>query len=134
LSILLGDPDSMVSCEVFKPYLTTSGSHRKWEAQFQDKRQHAEGHSENMEYDTLSYVWGDPRDRAVTQVNRKQLPVSKNLWMFLCRHRIKFLATEKASRLFLMDAICIDQKNVEERSKQVAFIADVYKEAKMVFV
>jgi hypothetical protein len=30
--------------------------------------------------------------------------------------------------------ICIDQENIDERSKQVAFIADIYREAQIVLV
>ncbi|KAE9378831.1 hypothetical protein N431DRAFT_450765 [Stipitochalara longipes BDJ] len=38
------------------------------------------------------------------------------------------------SQIFWIDAICIDQTNLDERSRQVAFIADIYKEANTVLV
>jgi hypothetical protein len=50
--------------------------------------------------------------------------------MFLHRHRLTFLPAEKKRRALWIDAICIDQTNLDERSKQAAFMADVYKEAK----
>lgn len=41
---------------------------------------------------------------------------------------------QKTQRIFWIDAICIDQANVDERSKQVACMADVYNEAHTVLV
>jgi hypothetical protein len=40
LKILPGDPDSLVCCELFKTYLSTSESCKKWETQAGDTKRH----------------------------------------------------------------------------------------------
>ncbi|PMD36872.1 hypothetical protein L207DRAFT_381808, partial [Hyaloscypha variabilis F] len=80
-------------------------------------------------YYALSYVWGDAQDKIPVLVNGKQLLITRNLESFLQRQRNTFSPNEQPSRIFWVDAICIDQTNLEERSRQVAFMADIYKEA-----
>ncbi|KAL5344889.1 hypothetical protein ACLOAV_010286 [Pseudogymnoascus australis] len=128
IRILPGVSDEPILCELFKTYLTTSEGRQK--------RESVEGTlqetPENLEYDALSYAWGDAQDRVAIHVNGKTLLVTQNLWSFLRHQRDTFAPTDNSDRTFWIDAICIDQMNLVERSKQVAFMADIYKEAKLV--
>jgi hypothetical protein len=79
-------------------------------------------------------MWGDAQDRIPVLINGKRLLVTRNLESFLRRQRDTFSPKEEPSRVFWIDAICIDHTNLEERSKQVAFMADIYEEADTVLV
>jgi len=129
LRILPGEATSLVSCELFKTYLSTAEGRKKWEKQNDDTHQQTIALPQNEEYYALSYVWGDAQDKIPVLVNGKQLLITRNLESFLQRQRNTFSPNEQPSRIFWVDAICIDQTNLEERSRQVAFMADIYKEA-----
>lgn len=73
------------------------------------------------EYECLSYTWGDRTDPRQIILNGVSFDVTRNLEAALrrLRHPIK-------SRLFWIDMICIDQKNVEERTHQVNLMQIIY--------
>ena len=74
-------------------------------------------------YECLSYTWGDePADKHIT-INGQQFLVRKNLFNAL-RH-----LRQKTPRALWIDAICINQEDVEERSKQVSLMAFIYRRA-----
>ena len=85
-------------------------------------------------YDALSYVWGDPnvtRDVKIVLPDdtEKTFRVTENLFAALValRHQNK-------SRVLWIDAICIDQANLDERSHQVQRMLDIYQQARGVVV
>ena len=79
----------------------------------------------HQKYVALSYLWGKP-DRAHTiSVNGKALGVTENLMYFLRRPRPTWMR-------FWIDAICIDQSNIEEENTQVPMMRSIYKNAAMV--
>ncbi|KAK4244844.1 heterokaryon incompatibility protein-domain-containing protein [Corynascus novoguineensis] len=75
-------------------------------------------------YEALSYTWGsdDPTDYIWIQGN--PLPIKPNLAAAL--HSLRL--TTSGRRLWI-DALCIDQSNLEERSRQVSYMRLVYKHA-----
>lgn len=76
------------------------------------------------EYETLSYVWGEPgRTRAIT-VAGTRFDATVNLADFL-----QCLRLPNASRTVWADAICIDQQSVQEKSHQIGLMARVYRQA-----
>jgi hypothetical protein len=81
------------------------------------------------EYETLSYVWGKPEDCGSITLDRARFPVTINLQQALSALRS---ATE--SRRFWIDAICINQDNLEERSFQVGLMGQIYRRSKETFV
>jgi hypothetical protein len=90
------------------------------------------------EYVALSYTWGHPvwddfkDDLSHTIIcNGQQVPVGFNLYEAL--HYI-FIESDIAPKLIWIDAICIDQSNVEERSVQVKQMTSVYIHAKHVMI
>ena len=83
LRILPHDPDSLISRELWKTYFTTSEGRRKLEAQVNYGQQQTTERLENVEYDALSYVWGNSRVRYAIYVNGKRLLITRNLRSFL---------------------------------------------------
>lgn len=84
---------------------------------------------QEIEYEALSYVWGDESIRESITVNNKKLSVTKNLYDAL--HSIRH---SDRAKLLWTDAICIDQQNVRERNVQVAMMGEIYLAAKTVNV
>ena len=83
----------------------------------------------NPAYEALSYVWGDPSNRVPIMLNGLSVTVPVNLAHALSRLR---LATQP--RIVWVDALCIDQDNLEERSRQVRLMRAIYSKALRVVV
>ena len=89
--------------------------------------------STTLEYKALSYVWGPKHPQYTIMVNGKILRIRQNLYEFLS------LATNghnypSSSTSLWIDAICIDQTSTRERNEQVAFMSEIYRRARHVFV
>jgi hypothetical protein len=80
-------------------------------------------------YRALSYVWGDPEDIRVIQVQGEAFVVRINLWHFLTQMR-----KERDEGPFWIDAICINQSNDDERRQQVSMMGNIYRNASEVVV
>jgi hypothetical protein len=84
-------------------------------------------------YEALSYTWGDLENdlekRRSISVNKQNLAVTENLHAALLRLRDRSL-----ERILWIDAICIDQENLEEREQQVRLMAKIYSKAHRVIV
>src|SRR6266480_5083928 len=90
------------------------------------------------DYEALSYVWGSTLapDSVQILLSKKQgqdgariLNVTKNL-----SSALQHLRYETRPRVMWIDAICIDQSNLKERSYQVALMSDIYQLAQRVVV
>lgn len=75
-------------------------------------------------YEALSYVWGRELCETPASVNKCALQITKNLDVAL-RH-LRFETTE---RIIWIDALCIDQLNIEERNRQVQLMSHIYRYA-----
>ncbi|KAL2063864.1 hypothetical protein VTL71DRAFT_4358 [Oculimacula yallundae] len=75
-------------------------------------------------YEALSYVWGPPEPTSNILLSGHQHVVRANLFAALRRLRL-----EKEPRLLWVDALCINQSDIPERSSQVIIMSSVYKEA-----
>ncbi len=80
-------------------------------------------------YDALSYTWGSSEDSTSIFINDEPLQVRVNAYNFLRRKR-----HSSESSLLWIDAICIDQSNLKERSEQVAIMHKIYELARTVIV
>jgi hypothetical protein len=83
------------------------------------------------EYRALSYVWGDPSATKVILVDNTPFKVRINLWNYLVQAR-----SEEYPDMLLfeppwiwVDAICINQDDLDERSKQVGIMGQIYSKA-----
>jgi len=82
-----------------------------------------------LKYEALSYVWGSNiGDREILCEGRTLL-VTPN-----CEAALRRFRRPKKSRILWIDAICIDQSNLEEKGKQVPLMADVYHLASRVLI
>lgn len=95
-------------------------------------------------YLALSYVWGDPNDTKRIRVNGQPFLVTVNLHATLMhlsqlssilREGIaKAAGAAKAEVYLWVDAICIDQGNLEEKARQVSRMGQVYSSALTVLI
>lgn len=80
-------------------------------------------------YDTLSYTWGSSNNTKVIRVNGQTIDVSINLFTALRALRRRFQTVT-----IWADALCIDQENNSEKSKQVALMGRIYKQGRQTWV
>jgi len=79
------------------------------------------------EYYALSYVWGDARITENIIVNGQSVAATTNLVSFL-RHLAVWLQDSPIEYLWV-DAVCINQADIQERNHQVTLMASIYKTA-----
>lgn len=93
--------------------------------------QHARLSDTSLEYEALSYTWGDAEDEDVIFLHggRRQMHVRRN-----CFNALRHLRGEREARHLWIDAICIDQENIRERTSQVRMMDRIYDSAWRVVV
>ncbi|KAF2993691.1 hypothetical protein E8E13_001942 [Curvularia kusanoi] len=86
-------------------------------------------------FDALSYVWGDNQQPGTVHVHNTQqnttrpLLITKNLHAALAQ-----LRDPEISKTLWIDAICINQADLQERASQVRMMAQIYSHAARVVV
>lgn len=80
-----------------------------------------------VEYESLSYTWGDPDKVSDITIENHKCKVTVNLASALRR-----LRQQDTSRLLWVDAVCINQRNTQEKSHQVAMMGEIYERASQV--
>lgn len=88
---------------------------------------------EFVQYNALSYVWGDPQDTTMVKVNGEPAMVTKSLAGALCSLRNSRDARFSAPPIWA-DAICINQGDDAERATQVRIMDYIYAAATRVVV
>ncbi|KAK1849672.1 hypothetical protein CCHR01_07727 [Colletotrichum chrysophilum] len=85
---------------------------------------------EKGRFETLSYVWGSSTlPRTTILVDRTSLQITASLGSFL-----RYLRRNDRPLRLWADGICINQDDDEEKSEQVALMADIYKSCSQVNV
>jgi len=82
-----------------------------------------------LEYEALSYTWGDPTPIHPIEFDGKMLLVPGSAFTAL-----QHLRHETDTRTLWIDAICINQKDKTEQSEQVVQMNQIYKSASRVIV
>ncbi|KAF7670893.1 hypothetical protein GT037_011021 [Alternaria burnsii] len=82
---------------------------------------------EEDQYIAGSYVWGPPEPSKTILLDGKRFKVRENLFHFLRAFR-----NRHQSQVIWIDAICINQEDVEERNHQVQVMKRIYSSAKCV--
>jgi len=82
-----------------------------------------------LPYEALSYAWGDQNDVAEAICNGLCMSITKSLHDALLAIRLK-----NATRTIWVDALCINQLDIEERNHQVQLMAHIYSGATRVVV
>ena len=84
-------------------------------------------------YEALSYAWGSNEKSVDIHVEESEevptLAVTSNL-----AEALQYLRYDKKPRILWIDAICVDQQNIEERGHQVSRMADIYSIASPVII
>jgi hypothetical protein len=80
-------------------------------------------------FEALSYVWGNPEPAKIVICNTHSKKVTPNLGAALDR-----LRNEDTERLVWIDALCVNQDDLVERSEQVKLMKDIYSQAWRVVV
>ncbi|KIW98783.1 uncharacterized protein Z519_00446 [Cladophialophora bantiana CBS 173.52] len=81
----------------------------------------------DVQYDAISYAWGDDERTQTIQLSGKPFMVSKIVEDILLRLRVP-----DRDRLLWIDAICINQGNLAEKDHQVDRMRDVFAQAQTV--
>lgn len=81
------------------------------------------------EFEALSYAWGDPAKTTPVFINDSRIMVSHNLGVAL-----QHLRHSHSSRNLWIDALCINQEDLEERNHQVFLMNRIYATADHVLV
>ncbi len=87
---------------------------------------HARLSDVTLEFKAISYTWGDNLNRQIINFrdHESELQIGQNCHTALCH-----LRQRHHDQLIWMDAICIDQENLEERSNQVRLMHRIYSRA-----
>ncbi|KAK4119748.1 HET-domain-containing protein [Parathielavia appendiculata] len=87
------------------------------------------GREEDAGFEALSYVWGDMSNTTPIQIGNAISDIGQNL-----RSALLHLRYEDRPRTLWVDAVCINQDDIDERSSQVALMGDIYTKATRVVV
>ncbi|KAL9601236.1 MAG: hypothetical protein Q9219_002641 [cf. Caloplaca sp. 3 TL-2023] len=80
-------------------------------------------------YSALSYVWGEQSNKTTITCDNQPLRVTQNLNQALLQYRKKGW-----SQLLWVDAICINQSDLEEKTAQVKRMKKIYQGAALVVI
>jgi Heterokaryon incompatibility protein (HET) len=106
----------------------TSNSHIRGSL-FKIGTEHIVRDSPEVNYEALSYVWGDEEGQDPIFVNDSLFKVTRNLHAALSLLRLC-----DRERVLWIDAICINQMDYEERGHQVSLMRQIYESASQVLV
>lgn len=81
------------------------------------------------DYEAISYTWGDwPELNNCLFLDGQVLKITDNLFAALVAY------TDRVTRVLWVDAVCINQKDKDEKAQQVSIMADIYSKATAVQV
>jgi len=80
-------------------------------------------------YEAISYAWGEPVFTCELCTDDDRMGITPSLYGAL--HRVRL---ESATRVLWADAVCINQENTDERSRQVALMRMIYSNATRVLI
>ncbi|KAK1469599.1 hypothetical protein CMEL01_01366 [Colletotrichum melonis] len=113
-----GSRNTPVHCRLIQAYLP-----QQEEETASERTTHT--NQDIIPYDALSYCWGDStRLCQPIHVDGKILFVTEKLL-----EALNYLRREYEDRILWVDAICIDQSNVQERGHQVGWMGNLYAHA-----
>ncbi|KAI1119874.1 heterokaryon incompatibility protein-domain-containing protein [Nemania abortiva] len=80
-------------------------------------------------YNCLSYVWGSENATECVRVDAEGLQITANL--LIC---LRYLRHPQHALVLWIDAICINQKDLDEKSHQIALMKDIYSQCSMAYL
>lgn len=88
--------------------------------------------SKDLQYHALSYIWGDPKPTDHMILDGSPFRITHNLGAALKHLRATKLFAGEAALPIWIDAICINQADLAERSQQVSIMGSIYSGARCV--
>jgi hypothetical protein len=83
-----------------------------------------------LEFEPIGIAkWGNETAKKTIFVDGKKFLVGQNLW-----DALRFLRKRANGQRYWIDAICINQTDIPERSRQLTFMPEIYARAQMVLV
>ncbi|KXL49479.1 hypothetical protein M433DRAFT_116040 [Acidomyces richmondensis BFW] len=82
-----------------------------------------------VQYEAISYCWGDTQCKKTIYCNEIPCLIADNLFLALQR-----LRQTNSDRFIWVDALCINQSNNEEKSKQISNMLLIFQKAQSVLV
>jgi hypothetical protein len=86
-----------------------------------------------VQYEAISYAWGDqqPTERLAIQGSTPHqfIMIKPNVGTML-----RYLRSPRQQRWLWIDALCINQENLEEKGAQVRFMEEIYRQAKGIVI
>jgi hypothetical protein len=83
----------------------------------------------NPKYDALSYMWGDSSLTGSIFLDGKPFPVTRSL-----ENALRHVRLRGSARYLWADAVCINQRDDEEKGNQIHLMKEVYSRANTVRV
>ena len=121
LEMLPGEGSNPIHCKV---RLIPGGDARDIDPNYDEAED-----KKKIPYHALSYTWGKAIESHIIWLEDKPFPIRANLYEFLKQCRPK-----EDSFFLWIDAICINQKDKDEKTLQVRRMRDIYKCAGQVLV
>ena len=84
---------------------------------------------DNPSYQAVSYAWGSTADPVTISLGSEPFKITRGLHAALLRFRLP-----DRTRVIWVDAVCINQHDIAERSSQVALMPCIYAWAKNVLI
>lgn len=84
---------------------------------------------ERPKYEALSYTWGDQETQGEISIQGQVFRVGRNLL-----EALKFLRDPEKERVIWIDAICINQEDIQEKNRQITIMPYIYTRAQVVLV
>ena len=85
--------------------------------------------NQNERFEALSYVWGSEEKPRSIQISNGKIQITQSLYSALMR-----LRRPNRSRLLWIDALCINQNDLEEKVQQILMMSRIYSAAKRVLI
>ncbi|VUC31702.1 unnamed protein product [Clonostachys rosea] len=84
---------------------------------------------QEIDFDALSYVWGDQSQMFPLVLNGQEIQIHKNLHVAL-----PYLSRRQSRRPIWVDAVCINQKDNAEKMVQIRMMSTIYRRAIQVWI
>ena len=121
LEVISGEPDEDIHCKLHNVALA---SEIEYEACHFSESSRS---SVLTNLQALSYTWGDPDKVSDIMIENHRCKVTVNVVLALRR-----LRQRNTSRILWIDAVCINQRDSQEKAHQVAMMGEIYERASQV--
>ena len=80
-------------------------------------------------YDCVSYVWGNPQYTRSAIINKRPVMITRNL-----HDSLRQIRSKTKTITIWADALCINQADLDEKSRQVGLMVEIYRQCSKVHI